>query len=369
MERLVSGETTTSSNMKKKKKKKVSSTTNPSLPDDLVLVIIARVSILYYPILSLVSKSFRSLLASPELYKVRSLLGRRESRLYVCINMYPYKNGPSWFTLCRKPDRTTTSSNKEQEEDRSSGYVLARIPIPHSPLTQKYSLAAVGSNIYNIGVTGYHHLTSSSVWVLDCRSHTWRQAPSLPVELFIVSVSVLDQKIYVAGLHQEDGSDSLKNSVTVLDTETQVSDRVAIPCSVSQGKEIFISTSVGGKVNLVTGRKVVDYNPVEGSWEEVGDTMCEWYDTEVRTWRNLECLIGGRLPKLSPRAFVSLADYGGKLAVFWNQGVGDWQMLWCAVIALERRNTCEILGNVEWSDHVLRVPKIRSYYNALSATL
>jgi hypothetical protein len=213
------------------------------------------------------------------------------------------------------------------------------------------------------------------------------------VELFRVSVSVLDQKIYVAGLHQEDGSDSLKNSVTVLDTETQVSDRVAIPCSVSQGKEIFISTSVGGKVNLVTGRKVVDYNPVEGSWEEVGDTMCEfmfskcfcvvgnvlyscaidrvfrWYDTEVRTWRNLECLIGGRLPKLSPRAFVSLADYGGKLAVFWNQGVGDWQMLWCAVIALERRNTCEILGNVEWSDHVLHVPKIRSYYNALSATL
>ncbi|OAP00558.1 hypothetical protein AXX17_AT4G29670 [Arabidopsis thaliana] len=150
MERLVSGETTTSSNMKKKKKK-VSSTTNPSLPDDLVLVIIARVSILYYPILSLVSKSFRSLLASPELYKVRSLLGRRESRLYVCINMYSYKNGPSWFTLCRKPDRTTTSSNKEQEEDRSSGYVLARIPIPHSPLTQRYSLAAVGSNIYNIG--------------------------------------------------------------------------------------------------------------------------------------------------------------------------------------------------------------------------
>ncbi|AEE85101.1 putative protein [Arabidopsis thaliana] len=390
MERLVSGETTTSSNMKKKKKK-VSSTTNPSLPDDLVLVIIARVSILYYPILSLVSKSFRSLLASPELYKVRSLLGRRESRLYVCINMYSYKNGPSWFTLCRKPDRTTTSSNKE--EDRSSGYVLARIPIPHSPLTQRYSLAAVGSNIYNIGVTRYHHLTSSSVWVLDCRSHTWRQAPSLPVELFRVSVSVLDQKIYVAGLHQEDGSDSLKNSVTVLDTETQVSDRVAIPCSVSQGKEIFISTSVGGKVNLVTGRKVVDYNPVEGSWEEVGDTMCEfmfskcfcvvgnvlyscaidrvfrWYDTEVRTWRNLECLIGGRLPKLSPRAFVSLADYGGKLAVFWNQGVGDWQMLWCAVIALERRNTCEILGNVEWSDHVLHVPKIRSYYNALSATL
>ncbi|CAL9226835.1 unnamed protein product [Arabidopsis halleri] len=396
MERLISGETTnkkrktTSSNKRRKTTPSTpQSTPNPSLPDDLLLLIIARVPILFYPILSLVSKSFRSLLASPRLYKARSLLGRRESRLYVCINMYPYKNGPSWFTLCRKPDRTT-SSNKEQ--DKSSGYVLARVPIPHSPLSQDNSLVAVGSDIYNIGVVRSCEASSSSVWILDCRSHTWRQAPSLPVELFTVTVSVLDQKIYVAGICLEDGSDSsTQNSLTVLDTKTQVSARVPIPCSVAQGKEIFLSTCVGGKVNLVTGREVVDYNPVEGSWEEVGETMCQfmfaecfcvvdnvlyscaidrvfrWYHAEVRTWRNLEGLVG--LPELSPDAFVRLADYGGKLVVLWNRGYGRWKMLCCAEISLERRNTCEIWGKVEWFDHVLSVPGLVSLYNALSATL
>ncbi|EOA31880.1 hypothetical protein CARUB_v10015107mg [Capsella rubella] len=64
----------------KKKKKKLSQ--NPSLPDDLLLSIVARVSRLYYPTLSLVSKSFRSL-------KTRSLLGHTESCLYVCLRCYP----------------------------------------------------------------------------------------------------------------------------------------------------------------------------------------------------------------------------------------------------------------------------------------
>ncbi|KAL1202234.1 F-box/kelch-repeat protein [Cardamine amara subsp. amara] len=215
MERLINGETTTSNKKRKTTTTTPQSSPIPSLPDDLLMVIIARVPILFYPILSLVSKSFRSLLASPRLYKIPSLLGLRESRLYLCINMYPYKNGPSWFTLCRKPNRTL--SNKEEE--KSSGYVLARIPIPHSPIAQSTSLVAVGSDIYNIGVVqSFDKASSSNVSILDC------QAPSLPVELCTVTATLLDQKIYVAGLYKEDVSDSLKNSLTVLDTKTHICD-------------------------------------------------------------------------------------------------------------------------------------------------
>ncbi|EOA18060.1 hypothetical protein CARUB_v10006506mg [Capsella rubella] len=100
-------------------------------PSDLLLNCVARVSRLYYPTLSLVSKSFRSLLASPQLYKARSLLDRTESCLYVCLELDSFEN-PSWFALCRKPDKPLTydTSNKEK---KSSVYVLAKVPGPHSP--------------------------------------------------------------------------------------------------------------------------------------------------------------------------------------------------------------------------------------------
>ncbi|CAL9226125.1 unnamed protein product [Arabidopsis halleri] len=57
----------------------------PYLPDDLLLNCLARVSRLYYPTLSLVSKRFCSLLASTELYETRRLLGSTESCPYFCI--------------------------------------------------------------------------------------------------------------------------------------------------------------------------------------------------------------------------------------------------------------------------------------------
>lgn len=163
-ERLIKGELDVSSmsspEMKRKrkttpptitKKKKKPSTTPqsspiPSLPYDLVLNIVARVPRLYHPTLSLVSKSFRSLLASPELYKVRSLIGNIESCLYVCINWFP--EGFRWFTLCRKPDQTLTSDEKK----KSSGYVLASVPMTNTPRANFASVVALGSDIYNIGV-------------------------------------------------------------------------------------------------------------------------------------------------------------------------------------------------------------------------
>ncbi|CAA7013524.1 unnamed protein product [Microthlaspi erraticum] len=162
------------------------STLNPSLPHDLLLSCIARVSRLYYPTLSLVSKSFRSLIASPELYKARSLLGHTESCLYVCMERCGPQS-PIWYTLCRKPNKTETERG---------GYVLAKVPIPEdSPGVILSGLVAVGSSIYNIG--GYDVLSMtkmfySSVSILDCRSHTLSEAPSLLAPLRLLSASVID---------------------------------------------------------------------------------------------------------------------------------------------------------------------------------
>jgi len=167
----------------------------------LLLSIFARVSRLYYPTLSHVSESFRSLLASPELYKARSLSGNTEICLYVCLRC---STGYRWFTLSRKPDQTLT-----YEERKSSGYALAKVPIPGgSPNVRSSSLVAVGSDIYNICGSINKASSSSSVSILDCQSHMWREAPSLPVELSSISASVRDGN---QGGHGY--SDSRKNSL------------------------------------------------------------------------------------------------------------------------------------------------------------
>ncbi|KAG7563425.1 F-box domain [Arabidopsis suecica] len=370
-------------NMRKKMKLSptLQSTSNPSLPDDVLLSIFARVSRLYYPTLYLVSKSFRTLLASPELYKVRSLLGNTEICLYVCSRFQdPHHTNTSWFTLCRKPDQTLTNGTTK----KSSGYVLARVPNLHSPPLHSSSLVAVGSNIYNIAGSCYLE-SSSSVSVLDCRSHTWREAPSLREGLCSVSASVIDRKIYVAG-RSIDGDNNSKNSVEVFDTQTQIWDPEAITCSETQGDFYECKTTcIDRKFHVVTlGQKeAVAYNSKKRRWDRVRrkidqykfSAYCEiknvlysgthgmfrWYDSKASRWRDLKGLEG--LPKFGSGANIKLAGYGGKIAVLWEEDLpscgpdsGYKKMIRCAEIALERRKSREIWGIIEWIGDVLTVP-------------
>ncbi|XP_023632675.1 F-box/kelch-repeat protein At5g51250 isoform X3 [Capsella rubella] len=329
-----------------KEKKLWQSNPNLSLPDDLLVSIFARISRLYYPTLSLVSKSFRSLLASPDLYKARSLLGRsNETCLYVCFRFFPGPK-PHWFTLCLKPDRTLTS-----RKNKSSGYVLATVPTPHSPPHAKSSsLVAVGSDIYNIGGSD----GTLTVSILDCLSHTWREAPSLRVKLVSLSASVLDRKIYVAGRCKDGYSNSFKNSCQVVAYDSQQGrwDHV--------GKEVskFIVTD--------------SYCEIDNVLYRAGPREFKWYDTEVRGWKTLMGLVG--LPRIPLLSSVILADYGGKIAFLWDDDSSSYRpggkyekKIWCAVIALERHGN--IWGNVEWFDHVLTVPLTYNFVKGLAVTL
>ncbi|CAA0394777.1 unnamed protein product [Arabidopsis thaliana] len=228
-----------------------------SLPDDLLLNCLARVSRLYYPILSLVSKRFSSLVASPELYKIRKLLGQTESCLYV------------------------------------------------------------------------------------------------------------------------------------FDPKTQIWECVASPSTGIRGRFGLNSLAIDGKLYLFGDKNLV-YKPKEKTWDVVGfeinfhwiphDSFCvidkviiyyynrhsrllEWYDPEGSSWGILNGL-EELLPKL-PRVLVSrhvrLVDYGGKVAIFWEKEVRpligyNKITIWCAEIALERRNAQEIYGKIEWCNVVLTLP-------------
>ncbi|KAL0728801.1 hypothetical protein Bca4012_024894 [Brassica carinata] len=351
-------------------------------------MIVARVPILYYRTLSLVSKSFLSMVASPELYKARSLLGLTESCLYVCLR-FGFGFG---FGLGSYKWHTLVSSKS------SGGYVLARVPVPDddSPcVVGSGDLVAVGSDIYNIGT---HLPHTSGVSILDCKSHTWRKAPSMPVELESLSASVLDREIYVLGRrYHRDGY--WKNSFEVFNTNTQTWD---IPC---HGLDCpGVTYIIDGKLHAVTLFDMVfAFNSKQGRWDLVeqhrmltdstcSESCCEidnvlysvsndralrWYDTDKTMWRDLKGLVG--LPKFPTHghgSFVKLTGYGGgKMMVFWNRNLStdmfQRDTIFCAEIALERRNgdCCDIWGKLEWCDGVLSVPVATEFVKVLAVTL
>ncbi|CAA7055258.1 unnamed protein product [Microthlaspi erraticum] len=371
------------------------STPVPSLPDDLLISCFARISRLHYPALSLASKSFRSHLASPELYETRSLLGRAESCLYVCLQFPPYPNpNPRWFTLCRKPDRILTNENtsetKKKKKETSSGNILVPISVPKSPQTHRQCVVAVGSSIYSIGgpIDGS---PSASVWVLDCHCHVWRKAPSMLVERENPAANVFDGKIYVAGGCRDFNS---SNWMEVFDPKTQTWELVMCPLAERCKSSMYKSAVVEGRIFYMFGDGGVAYKPEDGSWEAIGAltylelgwswrSYCvidnvlfcfsdsdgfEWYDSKRQVWMNMRGILRG-LPNFAGHVCVKMADYGGKLAVFWTKGYKE-KRIWCAVIAIERRKSDkEVWGTVEWSDPVLTIPTSFDFVRALSATV
>lgn len=208
--------------------------------------------------------------------------------------------------------------------------------------------------------------------------------------------NVVDGKIYVAGGCKDCSSSS--EWMEVFDPKNQTWKLVPGP-----GAEIcgcnYLSKSAGidGKV-YIFGSDGLAYKPKEGRWERVvgwemvqmdtdwpwfsyaviDNLLCNyieggfrWYDSKVGRWKGLKGVKG--LPKF-PRYIARLADYGGKMAVFWERvlastGFKD-KVILCAVIALERRsNDEEMWGKVEWYDTVLTVPKSCRVDFALATTV
>ncbi|CAA7042341.1 unnamed protein product [Microthlaspi erraticum] len=373
--------------LKKKKKKDepaaivlpptTESTPNPSLPDDLLISCFARVSILYYPTLSLVSKSFRSLIASPELYKTRSSIGHTEISLYVCLKFHPDPI-PRWFTLCRKPNQTITTNDddaatklKNKRKKKPIGYALAKIQAPHSgssSWSRSTSLVTIGSEIYNIGgpIDDDDNDRSSNVSILDCRSNTWREGPNMLVKRAYTDANVVDGKIYVAG-GCSDGffkdCDSPSDWMEVFDPKTQAWEIVPSQGAKICGCKVGKSAGADGKLYMF-GDNGLSYEPRTGRWEYlsfdmdynwvwfsfcvVGDVLYmfdenvfKWYDGKAGIWRVVKGMKG--LPKIP-------------MVVLWERVVAyKEKLILCAVIALERLSDEEIWGKVEWYDTVLTV--------------
>ncbi|KAF8095346.1 hypothetical protein N665_0336s0023 [Sinapis alba] len=358
----------------------------PYLHDDLLLNFFVRVSRLYYPNLSLVSKRFRSLLASRSLYKTRKLLNRTESCIYVCLQYGSEE--PRWFTLCRRPTRVPNPKPQwfspcfrpfRKKERRSGENLLISVTTSNFSFCRNFlwSFSTVGSNIYMIG--GYIVCNPTSrVFCMDCGSHIWQEAPSMRIARTFPHVSVLDGKIYVLESFRKYDSSNL---MEVFDPETQTWEHVPTPGAEIRGEYILKSGAIKGNLYFFGDKNMV-YKPKENRWDVVGweinwigwaicvvdnvmysyrmNRVIEWYDDEEHSWKIVKGL--EELPKLPSR--VTLVNYGGRIVVSWDTDTCFKTMIWCAEITLERRlNQHEIYGKVEWCDVVLTVQKSLLLHN------
>ncbi|VVB13009.1 unnamed protein product [Arabis nemorensis] len=316
-------------------------TSFPSLPNDLALNILARISLIHRPTLSLVSKSFRSLLASRELYATRTLIEKTESYIYVCLNSNKKNHNPRWFTLAPVPQRQR----------------LIPIPIPNSFPNQypesSSTVVSIDSEIYVIG--GFlKGKRSRRVLVLDCQSHQWIRLPKMRVPREKAAANVIDGKIFVIGGCRSNKS---KDWGEVYDIKTQTWEPLSpeTPDLTAQKSVVPGRLVMGGKVYVMNGLKLnfresvclvgIDKNVLCQIFVRNGKLLWRDANEEVECWTKV-----WGLEELSSNYLVSVVNLcgGGRVMVWWKKHL----KIWCAEISFERRGFEELLGFVECSKSV-----------------
>ena len=335
----------------------------PSLPDDITVdIVAARVPLNHYPTLSHVSKSFRKLIASPKLYKRRSQLGITQHRVYAVLQSRKTR-ASSFYILHRKVD------------DCSNRLVVVR------SITLKSSCGnyvPVGSKVYVFN--------DEDALSIDCTSHTSQSIPDIPQRMAYKVVNVVDEKkIYVIGdsvchVVKEKGGmlrETWKKAVMVFDTQTQLWEPKLVKEDMFLGVLWSDSVVMDGKIYMKDyskGNSFV-YEPDERKWEFMDEVLNSkaWkgacvvdnvlyyhdlralraYDPKKSCWSVVNGLGDFLVAKTARSRWCHAVNYGEKkLALFFHKNHDGKEVIFCAVIALERRQGGEIWGQMESCDVV-----------------
>ncbi|KAF8046762.1 hypothetical protein N665_3442s0005 [Sinapis alba] len=340
------------------------------IPDEIVVSCLALLSKSYYPQLSLVCKTFHSIILSREILIERRHYKTQENFLHVCLQ-WPGRRLPSWFTLWIKPDQTLIN----QEDAKCTGTtMLVPIPSSYSPCEPTSYIGMVGSKYYKI--IQYSISPVPSPLRVKGSGFTWREAPRMKLARKNPVACILDEKIYVMG-----GCNVYEstNWAEVFDPNTQTWESLPDPGPRLRSSLIKIIYARDGKVYVSSSeKKVYFYDPKELRWGVAAkalkvERMCtiadvlyacgddnylRWYDTKLEEWRVVKGLdvLGCNCCANA----LAVANYGGKLLTLLDKKQHNkWYNtnIWCLVIALERRNgDDDVWGIVEWSSVVLTVP-------------
>nr|VDC83681.1 unnamed protein product [Brassica rapa] len=131
-----------------------------------------------------------------------------------------------------------------------------------------YTSVAVGFELYVIG--GTYNAPSSAVRILDCRTHTWRDGPSMLMPRWYwtrANAFLLDLKIYVMGRWGSD--ESQHNWMEVLDIKTQTWRHLRIHGVDKFDSNWFVTNVFEGKMYTIAEKKSYAYDTQESRWEVV----------------------------------------------------------------------------------------------------
>ncbi|CAH8331626.1 unnamed protein product [Eruca vesicaria subsp. sativa] len=327
-------------NRMKKKKSSSSSPESPplsflSLPHDIVFNTLARIPRTSYPILSLVSKSFRSLLASPGLEAARSLIGRPEKYLHVCLNLNP---NPRWFILSQRELIPTSS-------------------FPYKHLNSS-SVVSTGSETYVVGgelVVNGREETSKRVFLIDFKTHQWRELPNMRLSRREAVVKVMDGKIYVTG-----GSSKRKYS-TKDDNYREVYDPNTLTWEPTSAKTFHLPNLKSQKGYYSSNTCFLDSN----SFSSTRLSMVElekkvWFvirDGELRCgglswWTTVQGL--GAILSSNDLIYVTKSGQDKRVIVWWKTSYAEEceTEIWCAQILIGIWDQKTVYGFIEWSENV-----------------
>ncbi|CAH8326910.1 unnamed protein product [Eruca vesicaria subsp. sativa] len=294
-----------------------------SLPNDVALNILARISRIHHPSLSLVSKRFRSILSSRDLHVTRALMSKTEKHIYLCLKLRRQTN-PCWFALTQGPDQKLKP--------------LPWFPFRHHP--DSPTVVSTSSEIYLIGGL-VNKKKSRRVFVLDCHFHQWRRLPRMRVPRGRhAAAGFIDGRVYVLG--------DCESSGEVYDPKTKTWEPYM---SIQNGVVIEDLGFFGTNTCFIAEEKILCR-----AVKPLGSDFLSWCNLgEEKVWREVKGL-EGMLPE--PPAFVSVAspDGGRRLGVWWvsYQKEDDLVLvseieIWCAEISFQRRSREEVYGVVEWS--------------------
>ncbi|KAG2295542.1 hypothetical protein Bca52824_042211 [Brassica carinata] len=293
----------------------------PSLPDDVTVDIVARVPRSHYPTLSLVSKKFRKLIASPKLYKRRSQLGITQHRVYALLRNRD-TGDCRFYILHRKLN------------SRNRLVIVPSLP----PVSSRGSFVSVGSKTYVFN--------DVDALCIDCASHTVQPIPDMPQRFSATPMpskvaNVIDGKVYVIGDSRftSDHGMSWRKTVMVLDSETQVWEPVMKKENMRVGALWSDSVVMEDKIYLkgyMNEKALRAYDPKQSRWgvvnglEEILASECA-----LSKWPNV----------------VKCGEK--KLALFFPKKHDGKEVICCAEIALERRQGGEVWGKLESCDVVI----------------
>ncbi|EOA18488.1 hypothetical protein CARUB_v10007039mg [Capsella rubella] len=332
-----------------------------SLPDVLILNCLSRVSKSYYPKLSLVSKTFRSLILSLDLNHARFHHKTQESFFHVCLEL-PGRLIPSWYTLWIKP------------EDKKKT-TLVQVPSSYA-VNEALFIVHVGLDVYAFRQS---HPPSRTVLVRNKDCCLWRLAPNMIVARANPIACVLNEKIYVMGGLTADESGSWGE---VFNTKTQTWEPLPDPPQELRFSSVIRKISLIKEIFFIRSNDIKDsvYNPKLGKWVAaakttiVGDSRCSvnnvlysfrpksclWYDTECNNWIPVKGL--SSLHRSARTGLIETFNYNGKLLILWDKPtkprhrICEDRNIFCALIAFEKRKNGHVWGKVERSSVVLTVP-------------